>query len=338
MPKPTRDRARKPRRAQGSSKPLPHAKSPERMTPEQEPVAEVPHISYPQRTGSPDIPTEPEQPRRIPSPEARPQLSPSVESNVNRLKDALTYQAPVGVKPVAAPRRVSDPKPVNGVIPTSAQSRRALPGMASPALTPLIAPRPITPTSSNSSPEEAPSTPSRHSRIPSSGQRATVMDVAQALQEHEQHIRESSLTPEPELSDVPDTTMNVQVDDEIDETPRTDVQAVIAGWGRNIGSTVQQAERRRSTYDRYSVTTLPPLLEEKTPIPTPQGSLSRGFTQVEQPLSNVRDIHESLQEIPSTGEAPPESLVPVPVVDVEQELEEPLIHLGGCSRTYRASV
>ena len=155
------------------------------------------------------------------------------------------------------------------------------------------------------------------------------MDVAQALQQHEQHIRESSLTPEPDLFEEPDadTRGHISEDGGVDETPRMDVKGAIAGWGRNIGS----AERRRSTYERFPVITLPPLAEEKTPAATPLGSLSRGFTQAEQPPSNVQDIHRHLQGWTATE--PMEKAVSATVLtaEPEPEPEEPFVHLGGCA-------
>jgi hypothetical protein len=40
---------------------------------------------------------------------------------------------------------------------------------------------------------------------------------------------------------------------------------------------MDMAERRRSSYERYSAITLPPLKEEKTPTPTPAATISKGL-------------------------------------------------------------
>lgn len=111
--------------------------------------------------------------------------------------------------------------------------------------------------------------PNRHSRIPSTGQRPTVMDVAQALIEHEQITGEQ---PEQEQRQV--ETRDAQDEGEIS---RPDVRSIVARWGRNFVP-ASSSETRKSSYERYSVataTTLPPLVEVQTPADTPQASLSR---------------------------------------------------------------
>ncbi|KIJ49349.1 hypothetical protein M422DRAFT_246441 [Sphaerobolus stellatus SS14] len=152
------------------------------------------------------------------------------------------------------------------------------------------APRPVTPVKAHS-PEEAPISP--RSRIPSTGNRATVMDVAQALLEHEQHIREASFTPEPE----PVTESPPQEETEEEEAPRPDVRSIIAGWGRGAVTPSPPVERRRSSHEsRFVVSTLPPLMEVKTPAETPQASLSRGFAQTEQRPPKAQEVHQALKE------------------------------------------
>ncbi|GJJ06422.1 hypothetical protein Clacol_000613 [Clathrus columnatus] len=147
---------------------------------------------------------------------------------------------------------------------------------------------------------ESPKSPSRHVRIPSTGQRATVMDVAQALIEHEQHILET-----PHDLDVEQQPDDLGPQDE--EASRPDVKAMVAGWGRNFGG-ASSSERRKSGYERYSVataTTLPPLIEVQTPAETPQASLSRGINQTLAKVPSVRVIQERLQklDIPQEEEA-----------------------------------
>jgi hypothetical protein len=282
----------------------------------------------------------------VPSPEAKRQPSPSVLNNIQRLKDTLTYQPPADASTSAISVSTVQSRPTNGVTAAlEAATQRPAPTLQETAPTPLIAPRPMTPASPTSSLDEHPMTPSRHSRIPSTGQRATVMDVAHALQQHEQHIRESSWTPEPEPEpepeprEAPARQETLSSDGVVDEAPRADVKATIAGWGKNFASGGQQIERRRSSYDRFSGPTLPPLVEEKTPTATPQGSLSRGFTQVEQSAPRTQEINTDLQEsvseatIPITAaEVEPPKSKPeqqlAPGAEREPKQENSLVHLG----------
>jgi len=165
--------------------------------------------------------------------------------------------------PTAAP-------PAKGMV-----GRRALPGLAvlptkeepsreSSAIPfPQEAPRSPVPVQSTSSqgdshvglPQRRPSTSSKHKRIPSTGNRATVMDVAQALTEQDSvpESNNQSILSEEEQQQLPVTTSPIS------ETP--------------TALTVSQAERRRSSYDRFSAVTLPALVEEATPTPTPAGTL-----------------------------------------------------------------
>ena len=309
------------------------------MPPNATAVSEVPKTSN--ANGSPQVGLKGfKPPQRLPSPKAETQPLSSAMNNIQQLKDTLTYQPPreVQLPPSSSPAqsRLTDE---GGS--ASATSHNPLPAISRTTPPPLVAPRPTTPASPSSGLDELPMTPSRHSRIPSTGQRATVMDVAQALQQHEQHIRETSWTPEPEPESqvMPDHTKNLSSDDGIDETPRTDVKAAIAGWGRTVASGNQQPERRRSSYDRFCVPTLPPLVEEKTPVPTPQGSLSKGTPQVEQSVSMIQEYNKRMQA------SVPESTIPAAAVKVEQlestpdpkpELEQDsvsktkdsLVHLG----------
>ncbi|KAF8515440.1 hypothetical protein JB92DRAFT_2914786 [Gautieria morchelliformis] len=303
---PTRDRARKPRKEPGPSKTdTGKSLSAVRIQSKGDSRGEDKTVKLAQR---------------VPSPEAKRQPSPSVLNNIQRLKDTLTYQPPVDASVPAISISTVQPRPTNGVTSAlEATSQCPALSMQETAPSPLIAPRPMTPASPTSSLDEHPMTPSRHSRIPSTGQRATVMDVAHALQQHEQHIRETSWTPEPEPEprEVPARQETLSGNDVVDEAPRADVKAAIAGWGRNFVSGGQQTERRRSSYDRFSGPTLPPLVEEKTPAATPQGSLSRGFTQVEQSAPRIKEINTDLQESVS------EAFIPITAVEVEPPKSKP---------------
>ena len=109
-----------------------------------------------------------------------------------------------------------------------------------------------------------PSSPSKQRRVQSNGKRVTVMDLAKSLQETlvepSQETVETPTTPLTPMENLPDA---------IEMSPRM----------RRIQA---QSERRRSSvYERYSVSTLPPLTEERTPVPSPSSTLHRN-SRIEQ--------------------------------------------------------
>ena len=93
---------------------------------------------------------------------------------------------------------------------------------------------------------------SKHNRIPSTGNRATVMDVAQALSEH------SAVAGRPDVS-----STSIVVD-----PASTSVMEPLKS------RSTMPSEKRKSSYERYSATVLPPLKEEATPTSSPFGTLS----------------------------------------------------------------
>ncbi|KII92264.1 hypothetical protein PLICRDRAFT_50680 [Plicaturopsis crispa FD-325 SS-3] len=148
---------------------------------------------------------------------------------------------------------------------TSTVSEAAIPSQVSPAkprpevvtAPPASVPVPHIPPRTEEKSPSPPSTPTRHARIPSTGKRATVMDIAQALQEQrELPSIPPSQSPEPPV-DVPTPLPKPSL------TPRH----------RNV--TPPTAEKRKSSYEKYSSIILPPLREENTPVPSPAATLSR---------------------------------------------------------------
>lgn len=93
---------------------------------------------------------------------------------------------------------------------------------------------------------------SKHNRIPSTGNRATVMDVAQALSEHSAVAGRLDVSPTSIVLDPASTSVMEPM---------------------KSRSTIP-AEKRKSSYERYSATVLPPLKEEATPTSSPSGTLS----------------------------------------------------------------
>ncbi|KAJ7780539.1 hypothetical protein DFH07DRAFT_433564 [Mycena maculata] len=155
--------------------------------------------------------------------------------------------------------------------------RRALPGMTQPHSRPALSPKPSYSSVSQSEAVPAPralpglATAASlgisqkedvppfalggHSRIPSAG-RPTAMDVAQALADPPRQLSPSPPPPPP--------AEDKSVESNGSPSPRP----------RNMMSPSTQAEKRKSSYERYSVI-LPPLKEETTPDPTPVSTLTR---------------------------------------------------------------
>ncbi|KAI0093192.1 hypothetical protein BDY19DRAFT_922571 [Irpex rosettiformis] len=139
--------------------------------------------------------------------------------------------------------------------------------------------------------------PIRHTRIPSTGNRATVMEVAQALQAHEGQFKNTPQEPEP-LSEFASPSA---VADSDAGTARADVNSMIASWGfpqsqpYAAEELAPQAppplEKRKSSQDKYSAFTLPTLLEEKTPVHSPASTVSRSAGRSALPaVSGVRVV------------------------------------------------
>lgn len=166
--------------------------------------------------------------------------------------------------------------------------RRALPGMVASELTSdkgkQSKPTPPPDRSDKSPPStthytnsieqpNATQMPARPPRIPSTGNRATVMDVAQALVGSEGPADTDEPLPIPE-SPKPPTTSH----------PRVLAPA--------------HNEKRKSSYEKYSSIILPPLKEETTPAPSPATTLTRK----EGSLNQVRlgsKIHQPFPDVTS---------------------------------------
>jgi len=195
------------------------------------------------------------------------------ENNIKRLQEAWTNQGPIGVKethkaPLPSPVPL---KPASATTPSSGgwnnkATRHALPGLVnvappSPPITPPLEAKQDTRRQSSPSP--------RHSRIPSTGTRATVMDVAQAFVG-------ASPSPSPGPATTPSitsSTANIQpvAPAEIEEYDANDP----GGWEKTVTPAAVKAERRRSNYEKYSNFVMPVLKEEKTPAPSPANTLSK---------------------------------------------------------------
>lgn len=146
-----------------------------------------------------------------------------------------------------------------------------------PSLPPLIEP-PSQPSSLMMLPvntAKTPSSPRRHSRIPSTGSRITVMEVSQSLNNAatSQSPLESCAAPISSAHEPVSPVENTS----------------------NYRATLSQiqAEKRKSSYEKYSAIILPPLKEEATPAHTPVGTLTR---------TNVTQRRPSIGEVDRQGD------------------------------------
>lgn len=131
----------------------------------------------------------------------------------------------------------------------------------------------------------SPLSPGRHTRIPSTGNRATVMDVAQVWSE--QHA----------LSPTGSTSAHLQYGSILqDESPEMIEKLTEAiPRSRLITQPNTQAEKRKSSYEKYSAIILPSLPEEKTPAPSPAATLSQSadLTELGESIANKHACQET---------------------------------------------
>ncbi|TBU41681.1 hypothetical protein BD309DRAFT_964723 [Dichomitus squalens] len=292
---PTKDRAKKPRK--GKSAPASalvskldsiRESSPTRN--ETVPLATAPHVADNERATPSLSPPQTYGPVRTVSPTSQGPAPPATKGSSDSSAS----------KPIIPPKPSLDvdTRPVAGTpgetisVPTGPHAPP--PGGRSPAITPP-----------HSTAQKSPSSPARHSRIPSTGNRATVMDVAHAFTEA--LSREPSISPSPPSSVVerqavsPPSSLGAshaaKEEEEEDYTPPS-VRNMVANWGpRNTttppnngtyganngahgtnGSATQTIvapplEKRKSSYEKYSAFILPPLAEERTPVASPAGTL-----------------------------------------------------------------
>ncbi|KAL5484982.1 hypothetical protein ACEPAI_7624 [Sanghuangporus weigelae] len=230
--------------------------------------------------------------------------------NMRRLQDTWSNQGPIGVKPLRKPP-ITSPSPTRSSFGASSPQvvpktgvKQALPGLA--VSTPNSGPTgpvpppspPLTPPLSVGARQErvkSPSSPAKHGRIPSTGSRATVMDVAQAL-------NASVAAGSPVSPVAPKLPRSRFAPPAAGDNDR---QRDPGGWSeaeneRTITPAIIKAERRRSTYERYSNFTLPVLPEEKTPVSSPVGTLKKG-ADIPVPDDGAGAEEESSKQTQSVG-------------------------------------
>ncbi|CAE6513557.1 unnamed protein product [Rhizoctonia solani] len=220
--------------------------------------------------------------------------SPTKESHISRAKDLWGERAPIAAKPQGGNKRGTSPGPAPRG--PNLVGKRALPGMI-PAPQPQqraqpqsLHGRPESPTKPSTPKPVSPISPPRHAVPPPSPgrnkNRATVMELAQAMSE-----RQGETLEEPKLPPSP----------------------------RSVPAAVR--ERRRSSYDRYSVITMPPLREEKTPTHTPAATLSKS-QELSVPVAEPVPVSTSPKTSPRISPKPsprlsPKALSPRPSPNVQ---------------------
>jgi len=179
-----------------------------------------------------------------------------------------------------------------------------------------------------------PPVPHKPSRIPSTGNRPTVMDVAQVWSQHEGQGSHDVASPRSASPSSPfeshpvqavgtqpglDHQMELNEREQEQEPPEVDVKAAIVGWGIQTStpasSTVETlresekekdtplklpdllspAEKRKSSWEKYSEFIMPPLEEEWTPVPTPTPTFNKP------PEVPVGPKEEPVASIPESG-------------------------------------
>jgi len=190
-------------------------------------------------------------------------------------------------------------------------ARHPLPGLTSQ----------ISPPADPDQHEERSPTPGRHTRIPSTGNRATVMHVAQALSDqHHQSLSigiENQAQPHsgPRLALEQNTVKTVEL-----------IKPSIVTRPKAITPPIMQAEKRKSTYEKYSAIILPPLKEEATPVPSPAGSLLRGAGQPylreqENGIPDAHAVQESLKDVLYNDRMSPE---------LKSSADSDVVHFSAC--------
>ncbi|CAE6402398.1 unnamed protein product [Rhizoctonia solani] len=215
----------------------------------------------------------------VPRPE-----SPTKESNLSRAKDLWGERAPIGIKPQNSGQRGTSPGPASRG--PSLVGKRALPGMvAAPQPQQRTIPQPMygrpeSPSKPSTPKPVSPISPPRHAGPPPSPGRskgrATVMELAQAMSEKQaEPLEELKMPPSP----------------------------------RSVPAT---RERRRSSYNQHSVITMPPLKEEKSPVPTPAGTLSKS-QELSVPQAEPVPVSTSPKTSPRASPKPSPRLSPKPL-------------------------
>ncbi|RPD78315.1 hypothetical protein L226DRAFT_567972 [Lentinus tigrinus ALCF2SS1-7] len=190
-------------------------------------------------------------------------------------------------KPIMETLEVHTSTPTSSAKTSPTSSLAAPPASRSPSVTPP-----------QSKVQKPPSSP-RHARIPSTGNRATVMDVAQAFTEALHHPPSSPVVDSPAEVHGPSRPPSLgashatKAPEEEGKNEPPSVRNMVVNWGPRSGGTngapthgsqstsrtttitAPPLEKRKSSYEKYSAFIMPPLAEERTPVPSPAGTLKQ---------------------------------------------------------------
>ncbi|KAI0633313.1 hypothetical protein C8Q77DRAFT_1057913 [Trametes polyzona] len=214
-------------------------------------------------------------------------------------------------------------------------------------VSPLVPPKParspsVSPPQSGG--QKPPASPAKHTRIPSTGNRATVMDVAQVFNEVLQSTSPTSvspvetkqLPPPPPAADTKPTTVRKDEPEEEESWEPPSVKNLVANWGpRSTGNGAPAAlsapalERRKSSYEKYSAFVLPPLKEEKTPVSSPAGTLARGTAPIVAGAVTVKEEEVTEDVTKAEKDAKVENVVvTVEAVEAKPQPRSDIVHLA----------
>lgn len=344
---PTKERAKRPKKrpatsasaAKGGQAPPQSSHQPADLPSEARPVS--PAVIPP---ASPAPPSQPEQaaatsPRLSPTPNGKPKVT-----------DRWTGQNVIGVKVSAAATSKYSGLSSPDSRPSGMVGKRALPGLTTDTLLPKptspkpTSPKPTTsesrppvtfPTSSTSpEPPRSPAPGHRHTRIPSTGNRATVMDLAQVFNQQKERKAEEAVVPEP-VKEAPkqpsppplvvERPASPKVESPVEVTPplspKYDSSPNSTSPRLRHAQAGGAAEKRRPQFEsRHSVMTLPPLKEEATPTPTPVGTMKSPSGSVRQ--ENTFDVKEFSKELSTTESHAPKTETAPP-----KQPERDLVHV-----------
>ena len=159
------------------------------------------------------------------------------------------------------------------------------------------------------------------------------MDVAQALAAQSTFSSEHKMSPQEPPSPKPQAPIQEEEADEAYSPP--DVKAMAANWGHggarpstNGPARSPSSELRKSSYERYSAIAMPTLEEERTPVPSPAGTLARSAALVVPDIISEAEVEVALaaeaEVAVAVTDVVEESLKPAPPAPAESKV----VHVG----------
>lgn len=259
---PTKDRAKKPRKTSAPA----HAASDEGQVSDVKGTSSSPQPTFvpelfASATNTQSLGVSPPGPinQSQSEPQSQPSLTITPPNTAGRISDRWTEPTLIGVKHIPS-QALAASKPLLSQKPQGMVGSRPLPGL-------VAAPETAEKEKEKLLPREERSvlpSPMKHGRIPSTGNRALVMDVAQALNEAQ-------------LGNDDDSAMGP--------------------LSLRTMSLSPQTEKRKSSFEKYSSFMMPPLKEEKTPVSSPAGTLAKSSGNA---LLDSKLVSESPQRVEVT--------------------------------------